>query len=98
MKKSKSLSADDQVFIDAAWLVHAGATPGSPPFKEGGHRGLLRYMMGWKKGAAGLAFGDEEMKEPDFKAGWDAGRKSVQDAYSQACGDYKAELDPLRIQ
>lgn len=59
---------------------------------------LLAYMMGWKRGAAGSAFKDEEMRDLDFKRGWDHGREDSKKAYGWASKHYGAELNPLRTE
>ncbi len=64
--------------------------------EESGHHKLLKFMLGWKKGAGGHAFKDVEMADEDFKKGFDAGRETVKSVYSEACERYDSKLNFIR--
>lgn len=54
------------------------------------------YTTGWRKGAALAAIADQEHDDPDFCAGWEAGRRAKRDAYASACQRYGATLNVYR--
>lgn len=57
---------------------------------------LMVYMRGFRIGASGSAWNPSEMKNEDFQAGHEAGRKASQKAYAEASVKYAAKLCPLR--
>lgn len=60
------------------------------------HDQLLKYMIGWQKGAGGFSVGEDDFKNTHFRQGWEDGRKSKMSAYGKAQKKYKAVLDVLR--
>lgn len=59
-------------------------------------RELLSFIRGWKRAAAGSAFTDEEMNNPDFEKGFKQGRMDQRNVYEEACKFYGTQLSELR--
>lgn len=60
------------------------------------HRKLFRYMVGFGKGGSGLPWDDEVERDPDFKQGFEDGKKAYRQAYKQACQHYQSELNLIK--
>ena len=60
--------------------------------------GLLQYMVGWRKGSHGGAYHPDEMADPHFQRGYEAGREARKAAYAAAVAEYGYELSVLRVQ
>lgn len=59
---------------------------------------LLRYCIGWRKGAGGGAFSNEDHKDPDWRKGWTEGREAMMKGYRNACLHYDCELSHIRLE
>lgn len=62
------------------------------------HSSLLMFMRGFAYGSATKAFTQEQMADPDWRKGWEAGKAARMEAYGEACMAYNTKLNILRTQ